>query len=158
MRSFKRCSGLLLILVLLGLPNAVSAQKPTSFERSSLTITDDRGTVHRFDVEIARSAEQLAFGLMFRSSLPRNAGMLFDYGRPQRVSMWMKNTLIPLDMIFIDAQGRIVTIAERAVPRSLRTINSGKVVRGVLELNGGTVSRLKIRVGDIVRHDIFEGD
>ena len=82
--------------------------------------------------------------------------MLFDYTRTQNVEMWMKNTLIPLDMLFIDGAGRIVKIRERLVPGSLENISSSVPVRGVLELNGGTVSRLGISQGDKVRHEIFE--
>jgi uncharacterized membrane protein (UPF0127 family) len=93
---------------------------------------------------------------MYRRRMARDAGMLFLYKRSAPVQMWMKNTLIPLDMIFIAADGRIVTITERAVPRSLETISSGVPVIAVLELNGGTVSRLKIAVGDRIFHPAFE--
>src|SRR3546814_14529348 len=82
--------------------------------------------------------------------------MLFVYSQPRRVSMWMKNTLIPLDMLFIAPDGRIESIVKRAVPHSLATISSRGKVRAVLELNGGTVDRLGIRPGDRVVHPIFE--
>ena len=93
---------------------------------------------------------------MYRRKLAPDAGMLFDYKTPQRVSMWMKNTFIPLDMIFIAADGRIVNIAERTVPQSKTVISSQGKIRGVLEINGGTVARLGIKPGDRVRHPIFE--
>jgi len=130
------------------------AQTSTAFERSTLTIQTERGS-HKFDVELATTPDQLSFGLMYRRSLAVDAGMLFDYSRPQIVAMWMKNTLIPLDMVFIDAVGKVVHISERTVPQSLRTISSQVPVRAVLELNGGTVARLKIKNGDRIRHDIF---
>jgi hypothetical protein len=130
------------------------AQTSTAFERSTLTIQTERGS-HKFDVELATTPDQLSFGLMYRRSLAVDAGMLFDYSRPQIVAMWMKNTLIPLDMVFIDAVGKVAHISERTVPQSLRTISSQVPVRAVLELNGGTVARLKIKNGDRIRHDIF---
>jgi uncharacterized membrane protein (UPF0127 family) len=92
---------------------------------------------------------------MFRQSLAPDAGMLFDFGSPSRAMMWMKNTLIPLDMLFVDAQGRIVNIHERAVPGSLATIAAAAPVRAVIELNGGTAARLQIRPGDRVIFPIF---
>ena len=130
------------------------AQTSTAFERSTLTIQTERGS-HKFDVELATTPDQLSFGLMYRRSLAVDAGMLFDYSRPQIVAMWMKNTLIPLDMVFIDAVGKVAHISERTVPQSLRTISSRVPVRAVLELNGGTVTRLKIKKGDRIRHAIF---
>ncbi|HEX6979549.1 MAG TPA: DUF192 domain-containing protein, partial [Alphaproteobacteria bacterium] len=86
---------------------------------------------------------------------PADAGMLFDFKRDQPVSMWMRNTRIPLDMLFIARDGRIVNIAQRTVPFSEATIQSKGAVRAVLELNGGTAQRLGIRPGDTVRHPIF---
>ena len=128
----------------------------TAFERSTLIIHTESGS-HKFNVELAVTPEQLSFGLMYRRSLAANAGMLFDYSRSQKVTMWMKNTLIPLDMVFIDAMGIVAHISERAVPQSLRTISSRVSVIAVLELNGGTVARLKIKIGDRIHHAIFDG-
>lgn len=141
-------------VVFLAVVFAPLAQTPTVFERSTLTIQTERGS-HKFDVELATTPDQLSVGLMYRRSLAVDAGMLFDYSRPQKVAMWMKNTLIPLDMVFIDASGTVAHISERAVPKSLRTISSKVPVRAVLELNGGTVARLKIKIGDRIRHAIF---
>jgi uncharacterized protein len=141
-------------VVFLAVVFAPLAQNPTTFERSTLTIQTERGS-HKFDVELATTPDQLSFGLMYRRSLAVDAGMLFDYSRPQKVAMWMKNTLIPLDMVFIDAVGTVAHISERTVPQSLRAISSKVPVRAVLELNGGTVARLKIKKGDRIRHDIF---
>jgi len=93
---------------------------------------------------------------MFRRSLPANAGMLFDYRIPTRISMWMKNTYIPLDMIFIGADGKIINIAQRAVPLSEATISSRGRARAVLEVNGGTAARLGIKPGDRVESPLFQ--
>jgi len=144
------------VVVLLMLAGAAGAQAPTAFSRSSLEVASADGS-HAFAVEVATSAEQLAQGLMYRRSLAADAGMLFDFGRVQPVSMWMKNTYIPLDMVFIAADGRVVGVAERAVPQSLAIIAAPAPVRAVLEVNGGTVARLGIRAGDQVIHPIFEG-
>lgn len=154
----KACTSTSLVLMCLLLNLCVgsaTAQKPVGFDRSTLSIETTMGR-HDFKVELARTPDQLAFGLMFRAKLAPDAGMLFDYGKPQLVAMWMKNTLIPLDMLFIDGSGQIVTIAERTVPHSLKSISSKAPVRAVLEVNGGTVSRLKIKRGDIVLHPIFK--
>jgi len=127
----------------------------TPFKRTVLTIVSS-GQKFSFNVELAQDSKQHALGLMYRRKLAPDAGMLFDYKTPQRVSMWMKNTFIPLDMIFIAADGRIVNIAERTVPQSKTVISSQGKIRGVLEINGGTVARLGIKPGDRVRHPIFE--
>lgn len=110
---------------------------------------------HRFQVEIARTARQQARGLMFRRSLPADSGMLFLYSSPQIITMWMKNTYIPLDMIFIAPDGRIVDIAERTVPLSLAVVSPKKPASAVLEVNGGTASRLAIKPGDRVIYPAF---
>jgi uncharacterized membrane protein (UPF0127 family) len=124
------------------------------FPTASLTIIT-AGAPHRFTVEIATSTAQMMQGLMFRKSLAPDAGMLFDYQAPSMASMWMKNTLIPLDMLFVDATGHIVNIHERAVPGSLDAIAAAAPVRAVVELNGGTSARLGIRPGDRVIFPIF---
>jgi len=92
---------------------------------------------------------------MFRRTMAPDAGMLFHYKTPTLATMWMRNTLIPLDMLFVDAQGRIVNIHERAVPQSLDVIAAAAPVRAVIELNGGTAARLGIAPGDRVQHPIF---
>ena len=136
--------------------NAVPAQERPDFAKDTLVIETDDGTRHTFDIELAVSPTERAYGLMFLTELEENRGMLFDYGRRQRVSMWMKNTFIPLDMLFISEDGTIARIVERTTPRSLRSISSHRRVRGVLEVRGGTVDRLGIEVGDRVIHAIFE--
>ncbi|MTJ81432.1 MAG: DUF192 domain-containing protein [Telmatospirillum sp.] len=115
-----------------------------------LTIATQDGRSLSFSVEVARTPQELARGLMNRSSLPADAGMLFDFGEDRPVNMWMKNTLIPLDMVFITRDGRIAGIAERTVPMSLEVIPSPEAVRAVLEVNGGTADRLKLKAGDRV--------
>ena len=142
-----------LLLTLSALPAfGQLAQYPTA----SLTIVAAGGP-HKFTVEVATTPAQMEQGLMFRRSLAPDAGMLFDYGAPSPAMMWMKNTLIPLDMLFVDAAGRIVNIHERAVPGSLATIAATAPVRAVIELNGGTAARLGIRPGDRVEFPIFHG-
>ena len=128
-----------------------------SFKRGSLTIETVQGARHDFQVELAVTPAQQAQGLMYRRTLAADAGMLFLYGRPRPISMWMKNTLIPLDMLFLARDGRIVRIVERTVPLSLKAIGSEEAVAGVLEVNGGTAARLGIAVGDWVRHAAFGG-
>ncbi|MDR3435706.1 DUF192 domain-containing protein [Telmatospirillum sp.] len=134
---------LFMLLVLLPLPVFAEGS-------SALTIETEDGRSVPFSVEVARTTEELGRGLMNRSSLPADAGMLFDFGSDHPVSMWMKNTLIPLDMLFITNDGKIAGIAARTVPQSLEVIASPGSVRAVLELNGGTADRVKIKVGDRV--------
>ena len=124
------------------------------FETSELTIVSARGP-HRFTVEVAETPAQMQQGLMFRRNMAADAGMLFDYKTPTVATMWMRNTFIPLDMLFVDAQGRVVNIRERAVPQSLDVIAAAAPVRAVIELNGGTAARLGIAPGDQVQHPIF---
>jgi hypothetical protein len=114
-----------------------------------------RNGVHVFEVELAVSDEERSKGLMFRKELPEGRGMLFDFKREQVVAMWMKNTYVSLDMIFIRGDGTVVHIAERTKPLSEALISSRFPVRGVLEVVGGTASRLGIRPGDKVAHRWF---
>jgi uncharacterized membrane protein (UPF0127 family) len=122
---------------------------------SHLTIETVDGRSLPFTIELAQTAEEQSLGLMNRRSLAPDAGMLFDFGPERPIAMWMKNTLIPLDMIFISADGRILGIAERTVPLSLETIGSPGSIKAVLEVNGGTADRLHIHSGDRVSHPIF---
>jgi uncharacterized protein len=138
----------------MGLARLSSAADLQRFPSSELTIVSATGK-HRFKVEIAETPAQMTQGLMFRRSLAPDAGMLFDYKEPTAATMWMRNTLIPLDMLFVDAQGRIVNIHQRAVPQSLDVIAAAAPVRAVIELNGGTAARLGIAPGDQVVHPIF---
>ncbi|MBU6506009.1 MAG: DUF192 domain-containing protein [Alphaproteobacteria bacterium] len=120
-----------------------------TFTAAPLSIDTAKGRQH-FTVELALTPEQQEQGLMFRSSLAPDAGMLFVAAQPQIMTFWMHDTLIPLDMLFIAAGGKIVDLHERAVPMSDATIVSRAPAIAVLELNGGTVDRLGIKVGDVV--------
>ena len=132
------------------------AQDEVAFGRGEVVI-ETRAGARRFTVEIARTTDQRRRGLMYRTELARDGGMLFVFDRPGVVRMWMKDTLIPLDMLFLARDGRVVRVVERAVPGSLRTISSGEAVAAVLELNGGTASRLEIAPGDRVIHPALGG-
>lgn len=144
-------------LVLIALAAVGRAEEPAVFERTKLAIETASGERHPFDVEVARTITQRARGLMFRESMPPDAGMLFVYPDEQQIRMWMKNTLIPLDMVFVGGDGRILDIAENTEPLSETVIASSGPARAVIELNGGTARRLGIRSGDRVRHPLFEG-
>jgi hypothetical protein len=111
--------------------------------------------VHVFAVELASTPEEQARGLMFRRELPEGQGMLFDFHQEQPTTFWMKNTYIPLDMIFIRGDGRILRIAENTVPLSEALVPSGGPVRAVLEVVAGTAKKLGIAPGDRVAHAIF---
>ena len=104
---------------------------------------------------MAITPDQQTVGLMFRPSVPAEGGMLFDWGIPRDSQMWMRNTIAPLDMVFINADGTIRSIAENTVPQSLAVIDSRGPVRATLELAAGTTARLNIRVGDKVQQRIF---
>ena len=123
--------------------------------KEKLVITTHDGVAHVFQVEMAIKPEQQITGLMFRPSVPEDGGMLFDWGRPRDSQMWMRNTLAPLDMVFINQDGTIRSIAEDTVPESLAVIDSRGQVRATLELAAGTTARLGIRVGDKVAQRIF---
>ena len=115
----------------------------------------DFGTV-RFTVEIADELDEQMRGLMHRESLGRFDGMLFVYPVPGRARFWMKNTLIPLDMIFLDPTGRITRIHKNAEPLSLDSIDGGDGVKAVLEINGGMAAELGLAPGDVLRHPRFD--
>ncbi|MFN6956048.1 MAG: DUF192 domain-containing protein [Acetobacteraceae bacterium] len=120
-----------------------------------LVILTRDGRRHAFTVEMALTPEQQMIGLMFRPEVKPDEGMLFDWGTPRESSMWMRNTITSLDMVFIAADGRIHRIAERTVPLSLATVSSNGPVRATLELAAGVTERLDIRAGDRVLHRIF---
>jgi uncharacterized membrane protein (UPF0127 family) len=116
-----------------------------------------RNGVQVFAVEMATTEEEKTTGLMYRKELPDGKGMLFDFTPEQEVSMWMKNTFISLDMIFIRADGRILRIAENTEPQSTRIISSGGPAKGVLEVIAGTARKYGIAPGDRVGHPLFNG-
>ena len=119
-----------------------------------LTI-ETRSGPKAFQVEVARNDADRAQGLMFRRSLPANYGMLFDFARAEPVSMWMQNTYVSLDMLFIRPDGTIARIAADTEPLSTRIIPSGEPVLAVLELAAGTARRLDVKAGDHVEHPLF---
>ena len=147
-----------LAVVLVWGPNGsrLEAGDLAAFDRGELVIETAGGAQHDFVIELALNRQQQAQGLMYRRELGARAGMLFVYRPAQEVSMWMKNTLIPLDMLFIESDGRIAKIVERTVPLSLASIASDRPVSGVLELNAGTAARLGIQPGDRVLHPAFD--
>ena len=121
----------------------------------ALQIVTHDGHVHRFRVEIADNAATRERGLMFRRSLGPDAGMLFDFKTAQNVAFWMKNTLIPLDMVFIDQHGVVVNVAAKATPMSETNIPSDGPVVGVLEIRGGRAAEIGVQAGDKVQQRIF---
>jgi len=147
-----------LVWLALAAAPAEAQQGLATFNRDNLVLARADGTEQAFAVELALTPRQQAQGLMYRQSLAPDAGMLFVYRSARLVTMWMKNTVIPLDMLFIAEDGEIVKVVERTVPFSLATISSNEPVRAVLEVNGGTVKRLGIRPGDRVIHPTFETD
>jgi uncharacterized protein len=124
------------------------------FDTSTLSI-DTGGGNRGFTIELALSPEQQQQGLMFRRTMAADAGMLFIFQKTGDTAFWMKNTLIPLDMLFIAEDGHIADIHERAVPMSEASIPAKFPVKAVLELNGGTVARLGIKIGDLVHYSVF---
>jgi uncharacterized membrane protein (UPF0127 family) len=123
--------------------------------KEKLVIVGHGGPEHVFEVEMALTEKQQEVGDMFRTSIPQGSGMLFDWGYPRPSQMWMKNTLVSLDMIFINPDGTIRSIAEKTTPRSLAVIDSRGPVRATLEVVGGTTAKLNIKVGDTVKQRIF---
>lgn len=122
---------------------------PAGLEQVRLTIHSG-AKAHEFVVEVARTPQQQEQGLMFRQSLGDNAGMIFPYDPPQVASFWMKNTLIPLDMIFIRPDRTIARVAENTVPLSPDPVSAGEPVSAVLELRGGRAAELGVKAGDRV--------
>jgi uncharacterized membrane protein (UPF0127 family) len=165
LRGLRAALALLLAAALLVAPAAVlRAAGPedapllelSSFPRTPLTIQSaTRPDGQAFRVWIADTPERQSQGLMFVRDLPADEGMLFVDRQVRVWGMWMKNTFIPLDMLFIDVRGRVVAIAERTVPHSLQTVSHPKPVKAVLELRGGEAARRGIRVGDQVEHPAF---
>lgn len=131
---------------------SAAAQSPAGLDVITVTIASGTQT-HQVRAEVARTADEQARGLMNRSSLAEGTGMLFPFDRPKFASFWMRNTLIPLDMIFIRQDGTIDRIAENTVPHDETPVASGGLVSAVLELPGGTAARLGIDESATVRWD-----
>ena len=149
--------GLCATLVFLCVSRAALAihAPPPQGNLERLEIVTASGT-HEFSVEVMRSGPQRERGLMFRRFLPQERGMLFDFATERPVMMWMKNTYLPLDMIFIGRAGKVVGLAENTEPLSEEIIPSGAPAYAVLEVNAGTAARIGLRIGDSVRHPLFD--
>jgi uncharacterized membrane protein (UPF0127 family) len=155
-----RCAALIVATLLLT-SAAATAQSPdlplqlSSYPRTQLRISSPPGVraswSHEFDVWVADTPARAQQGLMFVSDLPENKGMVFPLDPPRVENMWMKNTYIELDMLFIRADGRVTKIIERAHPLSLEILSSEAPVAAVLELKGGLVAKLGLKSGDVVR-------
>jgi uncharacterized membrane protein (UPF0127 family) len=154
LQSFRHSIPSLAIAVALAAMWLMAPLPAGSAEQQTLEIVSKSG-VHVFTVELAVSDEERQKGLMFRRSLPESQGMLFDFKADQDVSMWMRNTYVSLDMIFIRGDGRIQRIAENTQTESDRIIPSGGPVRAVLEVVAGTAKKFGIAAGDRVASPIF---
>jgi len=149
-----RFFALTLLLAFVAFPAAAQTGPQPKLKVESLEILTKSG-IRVFNVEMAETAEQQRIGLMFRKELPDGEGMLFDFGQSRPVAMWMQNTIVSLDMIFIRADGTIANIAKQTTPYSLATVESYGSVKAVLEVVAGTADRYGIAAGDKVSHRIF---
>ena len=144
------------IMTLTGVTQALAQMGPledlAAFPRGKLEISEGKKVKHTFDVWLADTPSRQAQGLMFVRALPDMQGMLFVHEGPKPISMWMKNTYIPLDMVFIDERGRIQQIIEHATPHSLDIIRSKDPALAVLEIAGGEAKRLGLHAGQHVTH------
>ena len=141
------------VVALLVWPFAAFAQEPSKLEPITIA-TDAASTL--LTAEIADTPELRERGLMFRHIMPPDQAMLFDFGNPRPVAMWMKNTYMSLDMLFVREDGTIAAVAENTIPKSLDTISVQEPVKGVIELAAGTVKRLGIHRDDKVFNRIFK--
>jgi hypothetical protein len=133
--------------------NAQTPQNPAG-PTDPLTIVAS-GKTHAFKVEMADTPKESEMGLMYRASMPKDHGMIFDFRPAREVTMWMKNCLFPQDMLFLDTDGTVLAIAENARPGSTRLITPGFPIASVLELNGGMAKELGLKPGDKVKHKLF---
>ena len=133
---------------------AASARAQEAGPSEGFVVLTAKGPVE-LSLEIADDSAERARGLMFRKSLPPRGGMLFDFGGEQPVAMWMRNTYVPLDMLFVDPAGRIVHIARETTPHSEATITAGQPVRGVVEIAGGQAAALGLAEGDLIARRLF---
>lgn len=147
-------SGIAVLLAFAPPPGGVNTARASQFRVDEITVVSVRGRFHMV-VEMAETPDARRQGLQFRKQLGEGQGMLFDFGKVAPVAMWMKNTLIPLDMIFIAGDGRVAHVARNTKPLSLEVIPSGGAVRGVLEVTAGTAARLGITKGSLIRHPMF---
>ncbi len=141
-----------IFLLVAFLVSVATAAAAVVFDKSHLVIETQGGARYDFEVELAETPEQRAQGLMYRETLAPNAGMLFLYEEPQIPRMWMRNTYIPLDMLFLDERGLVLATANNAVPQSTAIISPGVPATAVLELPGDAIERLGLKAGDRVLH------
>lgn len=151
-----RRSVLAALAVLVALPAWAQTGPQPELPKEALTVVTRAGARHVFNVEMALQPDQQSVGLMFRPSVPADGGMLFDWGTPRDSTMWMRNTISSLDMLFINADGTIRRVVENTVPESLAIIESRGPVRATLELAAGTARRLDIHAGDRVESRLFK--
>lgn len=161
MYSIRRLAAALTICMLLGsiaqgadapgnqaaAPEFTARDLDQAFRRSTLQIATPDARLHRFNSWVADDDQRRQRGLMFIRQLRPDDSMLFIYPQPQPVTMWMKNTYVPLDMLFVAADGKVIKVVQNTEPLSLKTIESGGIVLGVVELPAGTAARLKIAAG-----------
>lgn len=147
---------ILLALVGIGGGVAVWSQMGNAQMRVETIVIVTASGRHTFSVEIADTGDLRRTGLMFRKEMAPDHGMLFDNGKDKKMNMWMKNTFLPLDMIFIAHEGTIVEIARNAVPHSEKIISTSVPVRGVLEVLAGTADRIGVKPGDRLEHPLFQ--
>lgn len=145
-------------LLLCTLPVANVAALPivaaqAELPRTKLTLEADRGR-HKYSVEVAATPEQQERGLMFRTRMAANQGMIFPFAPPRPASFWMENTILPLDIVFIGADSRVLNVAANAKPYSRDLIQSAGVAAAVLELNAGEAARIGLKPGDRVRYTL----
>jgi uncharacterized membrane protein (UPF0127 family) len=145
---------LVLVAIIMAWPILAMAQDAPLSKIEPVTVATETG-VTMFTVEMADTPEMQQRGLMFRQRLPEDRGMLFDFGEPRTVAMWMKNTLISLDIIFIRADGTVAGIARRTTPQSLDTLGVQEPIKAVLEVAGGVADKIGLKPGDTVYHRIF---
>lgn len=146
----------ILIFISIAFTNANADTNKITFQNSSLTI-QTKDSEYIFNIEIAITEKERSRGLMYRKELKQTEGMLFLYPEKQIIKMWMKNTLIPLDMIFINNNGKIIDIFKMTIPKDLTPIGPNVKLKGVLEINGGLTSYLNINKGDFIIHPSLSG-
>tara|TARA_X000001036_G_scaffold154342_1_gene146497 strand:- start:1154 stop:1615 length:462 start_codon:yes stop_codon:yes gene_type:complete len=146
----------ILIFISIAFTNANADTNKITFQNSSLTI-QTKDSEYIFNIEIAVTEKERSRGLMYRKELKQTEGMLFLYPEKQIIKMWMKNTLIPLDMIFINNNGKIIDIFKMTIPKDLTPIGPDVKLKGVLEINGGLTSYLNINKGDFIIHPSLNG-
>ena len=153
----KQLLSLLAFSFVLGFSPHAFAQAPQNpvGPTDPLSIVTADGKTHAFKVEMADTPEETERGLMYRASMPKDHGMIFEFRPSREISMWMKNCLFPQDMLFLDVKGKVLAVVENARPGSTRLISPGFPIASVLELNGGIAKELGLKPGDKVQHKLF---